>query len=275
MLAREHDLMGRVVLITGGAGGIGRALGSAFAARGARIALLDRDVDGLDAAQAELAAQGADVSVHGCDVTRVEECEAAIASVTRRFGGIDVLVNNAGLVHRSGFAETDVEVLRRVMDVNYFGAIHCTKAALSQLRKRRGAIVVVSSIAGVAPLFGRSGYAGSKHALHGLFESLRAELAGEGVSVTMVCPSFTASGFEGRALGPHGERVTRPRSKVGRVASPNAVARAIVQATAERRRLLVLSPVGKLSYLLSRLAPATYERLMRRSLRGELSGTLC
>jgi len=265
----RREFRDRAVVITGGAGGIGRALAASFAREGARVALLDLPSSPLDEAREALESAGAQVLALPCDVTDPAQCAEAMDRVREAWGGVDVLVNNAGMVHRSGFAETRLEVFRRVMEVNFFGSLHCAKAALPDLLERRGLIVVTSSIAGMAPLYGRSGYAASKHALHGLFESARAELSGR-VGVLMVCPSFTASGFEKAAVGADGEHIDRPRSKVGRLASAESVADAVVRAAKADRRLLVLSPVGKLSALLSRVTPGLYERLMVSRLRSEL-----
>lgn len=261
---------GRVVAITGGAGGIGLATALAFGRAGARVAVLD--LAGLDEASAALSSAGHSFVALRCDVTEPESCGAAMVAAVERFGGIDVLVNNAGIGHRSAFVDTDLQVFRRVMEVNYFGALNATRAALPHLVARRGLVVVVSSVAGFAPLLGRSGYAASKHALHGLFDSARVELAPRGVGVTIVCPSFTSSPFEARTLGADGKPVMRPRSQVGRLATPERVAEAIVRAARGRRRLVVLAAVGKLTRALTRLAPGFYERLMARMLRTELAG---
>jgi len=262
--------LGGVAVVTGGAGGIGRALGRALAERGAKVALLDLRVAAAREAAAELEAEGHQAIGLACDVTDPAACARAIAKVQSALGDPTVLVANAGIGHRSAFADTGVEVLRRVMDVNYFGAVNATHAALPSLVKTRGRIVVISSVAGFAPLLGRSGYAAAKHALHGLFDTLRGELAPDGVSVTIACPSFTESGFEKATLGADGAPVGRPRSKVGALADPNDVARAIVRAAIARRRLLVLAPVGKASLALTRLWPGAYERLMARMLRSEI-----
>lgn len=257
-----------VAIITGGAGGIGRALARRWAADGARVALLDMDADPLEEATAQLVAAGADVFPVTADVTDIASCEQAIGAVAEHYGRIDILVNNAGTVHRSLFEETDVSVYRKVMDVNFFGSLHCAKAALPHLLASRGLIVVTSSIAGIAPLHGRTGYAASKHALHGLFESLRCELLDEGVRVLMVCPTFTRSPFEARAMGGDGQPAGTKRSMTGKLVEPETVADAVVRAAKRGRRLLVLSGLGKLSYYLSRLTPGWYEREMVRRIRG-------
>ena len=258
-----EPLAGKVVVITGGAGGIGRALARAFADRGARIALLDRDAEALEAALT------GDWLAVPCDVTHADQCAVAMAQVRDALGGIDVLVNNAGISHRSAFSQTDAAVLRTVMDVNFFGSVHCTQAALPDLVRSRGRIVAVSSVAGFAPLIGRTGYAASKHALHGFFDSLRAELADAGVSVTIACPYFTDTALRTHALDGSGNANSAPPPSMGRPLSPEDVAEDIVTACLARRRMVISGRVGRASWWVSRLAPRAYELLMRRSQRGE------
>ncbi len=266
MTAGEHP----VVVVTGAAGGIGSALAWRWAREGAHLGLLDVDETGLGVLAAALAGAGYDVLAIPCDVTEAAACDAAVRAVMARFGGVDVLVANAGRTHISLFVDTDASVFRRIMDVNFFGALHVTRAALPSLMERRGRIAVLSSVAGFAPLSGRSGYAASKHALHGFFESLRGELSAEGVSVTMVCPSFVRTGIGARALGGAGGPAGQPRTEVGRPLEPDAVAEAVVRAVQARRRLVVLGAVGKVSWWVSRLAPRIYEALMvRRMARGQ------
>lgn len=268
----KRELRGRTVVVTGGAGGIGRALAHAFGAEGARVAVLDLPSSPLEDAHARLSRAGVEAVACPCDITDPEQVRTTIARVNEALGPVDVLINNAGVTHRSAFADTRPEVYRRVMEVNLFGALHMTQACLDDLIAGRGLIITVSSIAGVAPLYGRTGYAASKHALHGLFESLSAELAGDGVGVLMVCPSFVESGLEASTLGADGELIGRPRSKVGHLRQPEEVAAAVVKAARAGRRRLVLTPVGKASALLSFVAPGLYQRLMVRSLRSELAG---
>jgi NAD(P)-dependent dehydrogenase (short-subunit alcohol dehydrogenase family) len=265
-----RDFAGKVVVITGGAGGIGMALARAFGSVGAKIGIIDLPSSPLGEAQRELEAIGIEAIALPCDITERDQVPHVMDGVRSALGGIDVLINNAGIVHRSAFAETKPEVFRRVMEVNLFGALHCTQVCLPDLIERQGLIIAVSSIAGLAPLYGRSGYAASKHAMHGLFESLGAEVAEHGVGVLMVCPSFVKTGLEARTLGATGERIDRPRSKVGQLGDPDDVAKEVLKAARARKKRLVLTPVGKTSALLSRIAPALYERLMIRSLGSEL-----
>jgi len=166
----------KVVIITGAAGGLGRALSLELGRQGARLALFDRDEAGLKSLTRQLQSQGVEAVATAGDVTHYQDCQRLLEQVRSTWDQVDILINNAGITHRSRFETTEVEVLRRVMEVNYFGAVHCTRAALPDLIKSRGKIAVLSSVAGIGPLLGRSGYCASKYALHGFFETLRQEL---------------------------------------------------------------------------------------------------
>ncbi len=261
----------RVVVVTGGASGIGAALAREFLERGALVALLDADEASLTRRRAILNAPPERVMTIGCEVSREECCRAAMGQVLSRWGGIDVLVNNAGITQRGFFQETRSAVFERVMAVNFFGALYCTQAAIESLSARRGTIIVVESLAGVTPLLGRSGYCASKHALHGLFTTLRAELRPQGVHVLIACPGFVRTDLQRRALGADGGIAAHPRTVLGREAEPQEVARLICHAAARRREMLVLTPMGRLGYWVSRFSPPLFERLMARQFREERS----
>ena len=269
-MGTKRDFRDRVVVITGAAGGIGKALSRRFARAGARLGLTDVDLQGVKALCEELAAEGADCFGLGLDVTDEAACHQAMDSVVKKFGRLDVLINNAGITHRSAFARTASKVYSRVMAVNYFGSLYCTQAALDYLIEQKGLIIVISSIAGFSPLLGRTGYAASKHALHGLFGSLRAELREEGVGVTIVCPGFTATNIYKSALDSDGGLTSHPQSTVGAPASPESVAEAVFRAATRGKRLLILSAVGRLTRILNKFFPDFYERKMARTLRSEL-----
>jgi NAD(P)-dependent dehydrogenase (short-subunit alcohol dehydrogenase family) len=264
------DFANKTVVITGATGGMGRALCRRFGQAGAKIALLDLQLEPLEAFARELDDAGIQTLALPCDVIDEQACRSAMQKIDESFGGIDVLINNAGITHRSAFAKTQMQVFRQVMEVNFFGALHCTQAALPALLASRGMIIVMSSIAGFSPLFGRSGYSASKHALHGLFESLRTELSDKGVRVMMVCPGFTATNIEKNALDGDGRPTMHPRSTTGKIATPEEVAEAIYRGAVKNKRLLVLSRIGKLAYVVSKFFPAYYERAMARRLRHEL-----
>ena len=267
-MPRRFD--GAAVAVSGAGGGLGRALALRFAREGSRVALLDRDAVGLDATARAVAALGVDTLEHACDVTDASACGAAVAAAVERFGRLDVLVNNAGITHRSPFATTRIEVLRRVVEVNLFGAIQLTQAALPHLKQARGLIVTISSVAGFSPLIARTGYAASKHALHGFFDSLRTELAPDGVDVTLACPAFVATGIERNALGPTGATATHPQVVAGARQDADAVADRIVRAARRGRRLVLVGRTAHAAWWLNRFAPAIYERVMARRLRDEM-----
>jgi NAD(P)-dependent dehydrogenase (short-subunit alcohol dehydrogenase family) len=266
-VATESEFRGKTVAVTGAAGGIGRALCLRFGREGARIAALDLDREGLDALAGELKSAGIETLIEQCDVTDPDQCARAIASVEQHFGGVDVLINNAGISHRSPLVETELAVYRKVMDVNFFGAVHCTKPAIRSLLERRGLIIVLSSIAGRGPLPGRTGYSASKHALHGFFETLRCELVPQGVRVMMVCPSFTKTNIERSALDGKGNPTSQAWDTVGKIATPESVAEAVYRGARSGQRLLVLSLTGRAANFVSRHWPSLYERLVSRMFR--------
>ena len=260
----RRDLRGKAILVSGAAGGLGAALCRRLAAAGTRVAATDVDAPKLDALVGALRAGGADAFAVPADVTDGAACRAAVQATVAQFGALDGLVNNAGISQRSLLESTGADVIRRVMEVNFFGAVALTQAALPQLLASRGVVVAVSSVAGFAPLVGRTGYAASKHALHGFFDSLRSEVEDDGVDVLLVCPSFIATGIGAAALTKSGLRVT-----TGGEASPDAIAGRIVEAMAARRRLLLPDRTSRLAWWVSRAAPAIYARLMKRRLGAE------
>ena len=259
-----------MVVVTGAASGIGAAISRRFAREGARIGLLDMEAKGVQAASDKLRANGVDAVGIRCDVVDEDQCTSAMKEIIGLYGGIDVLVNNAGITQRSAFVDTQTRVYRRVMDVNFFGSLHCTKAALVSLIERKGLIIVIESLAGITPLLGRTGYCASKHALHGLFTSLRSELRATGTHIMLVCPGFVETSLQSRALGGDGRVTTHPQSMAGKPVSAASVAGKIFKGAVKRKHLLVMTPVGKLTYWIHRFAPRLYERLMARQLKEEL-----
>jgi NAD(P)-dependent dehydrogenase (short-subunit alcohol dehydrogenase family) len=266
----RRSFSGSTVLVTGAGGGLGRAIALRFAAAGSRIVALDKYAGGIERLRAEIEGRGGSCLDVPCDVTDADACAHAVATGVERYGTLDVLVNNAGMSQRSGFAATDLAVIRRVMDVNFHGAVYCTKAALPPLVAARGLVIVVSSVAGFTPLIARTGYAASKHALHGFFESLRPELAPLGVDVMMVCPSFIATHIDRNALGGDGQPVRHAQVTVGDPMSAEVAAGRIYEGARRRRRLLLVGRTARAAWWMNRLAPRLYEKLMARRLGGEL-----
>jgi len=268
----RREFPGRTVLVTGAAGGLGAALCQAFAAAGARVAAMDRDAAALERLVADLHARGAAALAIVGDVTDAAACERAAAATLAHFGALDGLINNAGISARSLLRDTDPAVIRRVMEVNFFGAANLTRAALDAIVARRGFIVAVSSVAGFAPLVGRTAYAASKHALHGFFDTLRSELEGAGVDVTLVCPSFIRTGIGAAASDGSGAPVSGPRITPGGESTPDEVAGRILDAVASGRPLLLPDATSRQAWWLSRLAPGLYARIMKRRAGGEFPG---
>ena len=264
----RRDFAGKVMLISGAAGGLGAALCRRYAAAGAQVAAMDIDPARLDALVAELCAKGSNAGSNALalrgDITSAAECKAAVAKTVAHFGTLDGLVNNAGISHRSLLQDTDPAVIRRVMEVNFFGSLNLTHAALPHIIEQRGVVVAISSVAGYAPLIGRSGYAASKHALHGFFDSLRSEVEDSGVGVTLVCPSFIRTGIGAAGLGGDGGTASGPRITSGGESAPEDIAERIFAAVADDRRLLLPDRTSRLAWWLSRLAPAAYARAMKR-----------
>ncbi len=263
------ELRDKVVALTGASGGIGTALAVALNQQGARLALLDVDAEGLRQLRAAHQWATPPLLLPG-DITNEASCVAQFQAITEHWGGVDVLVNNAGVSHRSLFEETEKSVLRKVMEVNFFGAVNCTQAALPSLLERKGSVVAISSVAGFAPLVGRTGYCASKHALEGFMGALRSEIGHRGVGVLVVCPAFTDTRLKERAFGGDGETLnSQARAVSGRVLTPTEVATGVIRAIRRDRCRLLLPAVSRISYYLSRLMPGLYQRLMLRTQRVE------
>jgi len=260
----------KVIVVTGAASGIGLAICQRFGRAKARIALIDLNEEGVRFQAKALQETGIEAAAFPCDISQEGECRRTIQSVIDLYGGIDILVNNAGITQRSAFIHTQSAVYHQVMAVNFFGALYCTQGAITSLIARKGSIVITSSHAGYAPLLGRTAYCASKHALHGLFETLRTEVTDQGVHVMMLCPGFTKTNLQDRALGGNGTVTHHPQSKVGREDTPEQVAEKVFQGVLKKKSLLVLTPIGKMTYWLSRLAPGLYETIMAKQLKQEL-----
>jgi len=265
-----YGLKNKVALVTGAASGIGLAFCWELARQGARIAMVDMDTKALEVQSRVFSEQGYEILAIAGDVTKAADCESAVHKTLNAFGPVDILFNNAGITQRGLFEKTSIPVFKKVMAVNFFGSLYCTKAALPSLIQTKGIIIVNESIAGVAPLLGRTGYSASKHALHGLFTSLRCELRHKGVHVMIVCPGFIRTNLQTRALGCDGNIATHAQTKIGKEDTPENVAKQIVKGMVKKKSILVLTSLGKLGYLVSRLFPLWYERIMTRQFKKEL-----
>ena len=252
----------KVVAITGGSEGIGKALIEALLPLGAKVATCGRNYDKLYRLQMEHSQYLLHAIV--ADVSKEQECRRFIESTIKTFGGIDILINNAGVSMRALVQDLDVEVIRKVMDVNFYGSVYCTKFALPTILERKGTIVGVSSIAGYRGLPGRSAYSASKFALHGWLEALRTELLEEDVNVMWVCPGFTASNIRFAALDSKGNAFGETSMEEGKMMPANEVADHILEAIEKRKRTMVLTFTGKRTVLLNRFFPSLADKLVRK-----------
>jgi short-subunit dehydrogenase len=196
-----------------------------------------------------------------CDVSNEEECKRFIESTIETFGGIDILINNAGISMRALFMDSATEVTRKVMEINFLGAVYCTKYALPSILERQGTVVGVSSTAGYRGLPGRSAYSASKFALQGWLESLRTELLRSGVNVMWVCPGFTASNIRHVALNSKAEAKGQSVLDEGKIMTAEECAHHILRAIEKRKRTLVLTFTGKVTVLINKFFPSLADRL--------------
>jgi len=262
----------KVVVVTGGASGIGSAICRKFAKEGSKIAIIDFDQKALDKELGFLRKSGANAIGKKCDITDEKACTDAVNSIINHCGGIDILVNNAGITQRSAFVDTKISAYRKVMEVNFFGSLICTKAAINSIIKRKGSIVVTSSIAGITPLPGRTGYSASKHALHGLFETLRTEVAHLGVNILLLCPGFTKTNLQTRAIGEDGNITKHKQSTTGKIDTPEHVADLLYKAVKKRKKILILTFSGKGGNIINKFFPELYEKIIVKKFKNEFDG---
>jgi short-subunit dehydrogenase len=261
-------MKGRRIILTGASEGIGRALALELAARGARLALAARDRDRLESLAQECRARGADALAVPTDVTNTQDLEWLVAETLKAFGGIDAVVHNAGITMWSRFdALADLSIFERIMEVNYHAPVRLTALTLPHLRASRGLIVAIASLAGLTGVPERSAYSGSKHAMVGFFDSLRIELAGTGVDVSVIAPDFVVTEIHKRAIGPDGEPLGTSPMQQSKIMTADECARQIVRAMEKRRRQLLMSARGKLGMWLKLLAPGLIDRIAAKAIR--------
>lgn len=252
----------RLVWITGASSGIGKALAYELSRRGARLVLSSRREEALEAVRRQCT-NPEEHSVQPLDLSDPPSLQEAADTVSEEAGPVDVLVNNAGISQRGTAADTDMEVVRRIMEVNFFGAVQLTKAVLPTMRERnRGHIAVVSSLVGKFGTPQRSSYAASKHALHGWFDSLRAEVHDEGIHVTLVCPGFVRTNVASNALTADGTRMGTEGREKG--ISPEQCATGIADAIEKDKAESYVGGWEVTGIYIKRFLPALFRRFIRR-----------
>jgi short-subunit dehydrogenase len=223
------------------------------------VATCGRSQDKLN--QLQVQHPGASLFLKGLDVSKEEECAQFIADVISTWGQIDVLINNAGISMRALITETTTETLKQVMDINFWGTVYTTKAALPAILKQKGVIVGVSSIAGYRGLPGRSGYSASKFALNGWLESIKTELLHTGTHVMWVCPGFTSSNIRNAALNKDAKSQGESPMDEGVMMSSEECAGHIIHAIEKRKRTLVLTFTGNRAVFMNKFFPGLADKL--------------
>lgn len=259
----------KVVIITGASSGIGRALAREFARPAFKLVLAARNKERLNEIGHEAGKKADKVLTVSTDVSKENDCKNLILQAIEAFGRIDILINNAGISMRALFEELNLDVIRKLMDVNFWGTVYCTKYALPHLLKSKGSVVGVSSIAGYKGLPGRTGYSASKFAMHGFLETLRIENLKKGLHVMIACPGFTASNIRNTALGSDGTQQGESPRDEGSMMSAEEVAKKIKNAVDKRKRTLTLTSQGKLTVLLNKFIPAYLDKVVYKHMAKE------
>lgn len=245
-------MQNKVVVITGASSGIGKALAEKFAAEGFNLVLGARRIDRLEALKAQLS--GVEVLVVKTDVTSEDDCKNLIDKAIEKFGKINILINNAGISMRASFEDVELSVLHRLMDVNYWGTVNCTKFALPHILKEKGSIVGVISTGGYIGLPGRTGYSGSKFAVRGFLDTVRIEYLHSGLHVLVAAPGFTSSEIRKTALTKDGKQQGETPRNENKMMSAERCASIMYRAIKHRRRKMIISFWdGKVVVLIAKL----------------------
>jgi len=251
-----------VIIITGGSSGIGKALAEEFGKHGSKVLITGRNQSDLQAAVDELRQKGIIISGFPADVSRPEDNRNMAAEAIRVYGKIDVLINNAGISMRALFEEVDLDVVRKVMDINFYGVLYATQSCLPEIMKNKGSVIGISSVAGYRGLPGRTGYSASKFALNGFLEVLRTEMLKKGVHVLTACPGFTTSNIRKRSLVKDGSAQGESPRNETTMMSAQECARYIYQATVRRKKIIILTTQGKLTVFLNKWFPGWMDKIV-------------
>lgn len=252
----------KVVIVTGASSGIGKACAYEFASRGAKLVLAARHIDKLQEVEDDLINKGVEVLSISTDVSIEKDCKQMIDFTIDKFGRIDVLVNNAGISMRAMFEDLDLDVMRKLMDVNFWGTVQCTKYALPYLLETKGSVVGIISIAGYLGLPARTGYSASKYAVRGFLDTLRVECLKKDLNVLVVAPGFTASNIRKTALVADGSMQGDTPRNEDNMMSAEKCAEHIVKAVDKRKSELILTFIeGKFSVFLKKFFPRLLDKL--------------
>lgn len=252
----------KVVVITGGSSGIGKALALKFGSEGSKLVITGRNMEKLLETEAELKSKNMSVVALVADASSEIDSSIMVNRAIKEYGSLDILICNAGISMRSLFIDVDLDVIRKLMDINFWGTVYACKYALPYILKSKGSIVGISSIAGYRGLPARTGYSASKFAMHGFFESLRTEVLKKGVHILLACPGFTASNIRNTALTADGSAQGESPLEEQKIMSAEEVADIIYTGVQKRKRDLVMTSQGKLTVFLNKFAGGFMDKMV-------------
>lgn len=250
----------KVAIVTGASSGIGLATATLLAKYQAKVVLAARSEDKLNELSRQLSQYSEVISVK-TDVSNQEECRRLIEKTIQKFGRIDILINNAGISMRAMFKDLDLSVIHRLMDVNFWGTVYCTKYALPYLLESKGSVVGVISTAGYKGLPGRTGYSASKFAINGFLDTLRSEHLYDGLHVMIYAPGFTASNIRKTALMADGSFQGETPREEGKMMTSERVGEIMLNHIRKHSRRATLTFTGKLLLVLTRLFPTITDHM--------------
>jgi len=260
------ELKNKVIWLTGASSGIGEALAYELARRGARLILSARRREELERVRSNGAATARqNIHILPLDLTQSDTLETATENAIKIFGHVDILINNGGISQRSFVQETTFEVYRRLMEVNFFGAVALTKYILPHfVSRKQGHFVTMSSVAGKFGTPYRSGYAASKHALHGFFDALRAEHWKDNISVTMLCPGVINTPITYSALTGDGTPLNKMDKLQEQGRSAEWCASKIADAIEKKKEEVYIGGKETLLVYIKRFFPSLFSRIIRK-----------
>lgn len=261
------DWKSKVILVTGASSGIGAALCRDYLQRGAFVAMAARNLEKMQEIANGFPQD--QVLAISTDVSKEEDCREFVAAAVEKFGGIDVLINNAGISMRALFQDLNLDILKHLIDVNFWGTVYCTHAAMPYLLKSKGSLCGVSSIAGYQGLPARSGYSASKFAMHGFLNTIRIETLKQGLHVMIACPNFTASNIRNNALTADGDTQGETPLDENKLMSSEKVASIIIRGIERRKRTSIISTEGKLIVLFGKILPAWLDKKVYKRMKEE------
>ena len=252
----------KVVIITGGSSGIGKSLAMAFGALGAKVVITGRNEERLNEVGAALDKIRVQNICLKLDVAIEADNKLLVDETIKTFGKIDILINNAGISMRALFEEIDLEVFKKVMDINFNGTLYATKNCLPHILASKGSIVGISSINGYRGTPARTAYTASKYAMNGFFESLRTEVMHRGVHVLVACPGFTGTNIRNAALTADGSSQGESPRDESKMMTAEEVANGIIKAIKKRKRDIVFTSQGKLAVFLNKWMPGRMDKIV-------------